>query len=80
MKAIEFETLIKQNSINIPSQFKNLDDVKAKVILLYSESEKKSNYDKKLLLLAFAKAQKKGLFEEISDSVAWQKQVRDEWE
>jgi hypothetical protein len=47
---------------------------------LYSESEKKSNYDKQALLLAFSKAQQKGVFENINNSITWQKQMRDEWE
>jgi hypothetical protein len=61
MKAIEFETYIKRSLIHLPLQFRYLDNVKTKVILLYSESEKKSNYDKQALLLAFSKAQQKGL-------------------
>jgi len=61
-------------------QFKNLENVKAKVILLYSEAQTQGNYDKQKLLLAFAKAQKKGVFQSISNSVTWQKQLRDEWE
>jgi len=80
MQAIEFETYIQQSSIHIPLQFKYLDDVKAKVILLYSEPEKKGNYNKQSLLNAFAKAQQKGVFRNIKDSVTWQKQLRDEWE
>jgi hypothetical protein len=80
MKAIEFETCIKKRSISIPEQFQNLDNIRARVILLFSESEKQGNYDKNLLFLAFDKAQQKGIFKNIDNSVAWQKQVRDEWE
>jgi hypothetical protein len=80
MQAIEFETYIHQNSIHIPLQFQHLENRKAKVILLYSEPEKTGNYNKQSLLRAFSKAQQKGVFKNITDSVTWQKQLRDEWE
>jgi hypothetical protein len=80
MKAVEFETYIKRRLIHLPMRLRYLDNVKTKVILLYSESEKQSNYDKKALLLAFSKAQQKGVFNKMNNSVIWQKQMRDEWE
>ncbi len=78
MQAVEFETYIKQSAIHIPLQFQYLDNVKAKVILLYSEPEKQGNYNKQLLLLAFAQAQQKGVFKSISNSVTWQRQLRND--
>ncbi|MEI6141892.1 MAG: hypothetical protein WCP85_21655 [Mariniphaga sp.] len=45
-----------------------------------SEPEQKGNYNKQVLLDAFAKVQEIGVFKEITDPVAWQKQLRDEWE
>ncbi len=80
MQAVEFETYINQRAIQIPLQFQYIDNVRVKVILLYSEPEKKGNYNKQMLLLAFAKAQQKGVFKNINNSVTWQKQLRDEWE
>ncbi|MEY4904999.1 MAG: hypothetical protein RLZZ292_2814 [Bacteroidota bacterium] len=82
MQAIEFETFITHSAIKIPLQFQNLDNLKAKVIVLFSEPEpkKEGNYDKGILLLAFSRAQQKGIFKSISNSVTWQKQLRDEWE
>jgi len=80
MQAIEFETYVNHRAIHIPSQYQLIDNAKVKVILLYSEPEKKGNYNKQLLLLAFEKAQQKGVFINISNSVIWQKQLRDEWE
>ncbi len=80
MQAIEFETYVDQRAIQIPIQYQLIDHAKVKVILLYSEPEKKGNYNKQSLLLAFAKAQQKGVFKNITNSVTWQKQVRDEWE
>jgi hypothetical protein len=80
MQAIEFETYINHRAIQIPMQFQIIDNAKVKVILLYSEPEKQGNYNKKLLSFAFAKAQEKGIFKNINDSVTWQKQLRDEWE
>jgi len=80
MQAIEFETYVNHRAIQIPMQYQLIDNAKVKVILLYSEPEKKGNYDKQLLLQTFAKAQEKGVFKQINNSVTWQKQQRDEWE
>ena len=80
MQAIEFETLINHSSIAIPLQYQEIDNVKAKVIVLFSETEKVGNYNKQNLLNAFAKAQQKGIFNEISNSINWQKDIRNEWE
>jgi hypothetical protein len=44
----------------------------------YSNLE--SNYDKDKLLSAFEKARNPKIFKQIDDSVAWQKEIRDEWE
>ncbi len=80
MQAIEFETYVNHRAIQIPLQYQLIDNAKVKVILLYSEPETKGNYNKQLLLLAFTKAQQKGVFKNITNSVTWQKQSRDEWE
>lgn len=80
MQAIEFETLIKHGAIQIPQQFHSMDNVSAKVIVLFSEPETQGNYNKENLLKAFSNAQKIGAFKNITDPVAWQKQLRDEWE
>jgi hypothetical protein len=80
MQAIEFETYVNHRAIQIPTQYKLIDNARVKVILLYSEPEKKGNYNKKALLLAFAKAKQKGIFKNINNSITWQKQLRDEWE
>jgi len=80
MKAIEFEASIKQSAIKIPLRFRHLNNLKARVIVLYSDINKPGNYDKQKLLLAFHKAQEKGIFNNIEDSINWQKEFRDEWE
>ncbi len=80
MQAIEFETYVNHRAIQIPTHYQIIDNAKVKVILLYSEPETKGNYNKQLLLLAFTKAQQKGVFKNITNSVTWQKQLRDEWE
>ncbi len=80
MQAIEFETFVNHKAIHIPKQFQFIDNVKVKVIVLYSEPDIKGNYNKQALLLAFSKAQQKGIFKNVSNSVTWQKQLRDEWE
>ncbi len=38
------------------------------------------NYDRTKLLAAFKKARDKGIFDNINDSVSWQREIRDEWE
>ncbi|GEM_PF-325217 len=78
MQAIEFDTYIQQNLIHLPLQYQYLDNVRVKVFLLYSEPEKKGNYNKQMLLLSFTKAQQKNVFKNITNSVSWQKQLRDE--
>jgi hypothetical protein len=80
MQAIEFEAIIVKGQIMIPLHYPNLDKVKAKVILLYTDEPAKGNYNKQSLLLAFQKAAQKGVFQHIPNAVIWQKQLRDEWE
>jgi len=45
-----------------------------------TESNQTGNYNKQQLLLAFELAKQKVVFQNISDSVTWQKKIRDEWE
>jgi hypothetical protein len=78
MQAIEFDTYIKHNVIQLPLQFQFLENSQAKVIVLYPDALIKGNYNKQALLLSFAKAQQKNVFKNISNSVIWEKQVRDE--
>jgi hypothetical protein len=65
---------------NVGLNYPNLDKVKAKVILLYTDKPEQGNYNKQSLLLAFQKATQKGVFQHITNAVQWQKQLRDEWE
>ena len=80
MQAIEFDTFINNKAIHIPKQFQIIDNVKVKVIMLYGEPEITGNYNKQELLSVFSRAEQKGIFNKISNSVTWQKQLRDEWE
>ena len=80
MQAIEFEAFIKGGLIQIPSYYQNLDNMKAKVIVLFPFEKTDMNYNKAKLKNAFKKAQEKTVFKTITDSVTWQKQLRDEWE
>ncbi len=80
MQAIEFETLIGQETIPIPMQYKYLAHRKAKIIILFQEEQIKPNYDKNALLFAFTKAKKQNSFSKINNSLNWQKQLRDDWE
>jgi len=80
MKAIEFETTIRDGLIRVPSSYRNMKNTQAKVIVMVDENHETENYDKKLLLKIFSKANKTGLFNEISNSVSWQQQQRNDWE
>jgi len=80
MKAIEFETTIRDGLIRVPSNYKNMKNTQAKVTVVFNENHETENYDKKLLLKMFSKANKSGIFNEIVDSVSWQKHQRNEWE
>jgi hypothetical protein len=49
MQAIEFETYIHQHSISIPLKFRQLENIKAKIIVLY-EPEQQGNYNKQAVM------------------------------
>ena len=80
MKTIEFETTIRDGLIHVPSNYRNMKNTQAKVIIMIDENHETENYDKKLLLKMFSKANKTALFNQISDSVSWQQQQREDWE
>jgi hypothetical protein len=80
MQAIEFETYISNNFIQIPLSYKQLNNIKAKVSIQFENEIQEGNYDKQNLLTAFKKAKIFGTFKEINDSVLWQKEIRNEWE
>ena len=80
MRAIEFETTIRHGLIHIPSYYKNMKNTQAKVIVMVDEDSEIENYDRSSLIRILSKAHKTGLFNEIGDSVSWQKQQRNDWE
>jgi hypothetical protein len=80
MRAIEFETTIRNGLIHVPPHFKNMKNTEAKVIVMVSEGIEECNYDKSSLLKLLSKANKIGLFNDIVESVSWQKLQRNEWE
>ena len=80
MQAIEFETYIRGGLIQIPPLYKHLDNLKAKVIILFPMEVYNSNFDKEKLRNAFKNAHTRKVFKSITESVTWQKQIRDEWE
>jgi len=80
MKAVEFETFISKGTIKVPEYYQKINNIKVKVILLFSENKLMGNYKKNKLLNAFDKAKKKNVFKNISDSRTWQKKLRDKWE
>lgn len=80
MKAIEFETTIRRGIIHVPSYIKNMKNTQAKVILMVEDNSETGNYNKALLSKMITKANKMGVFDEIKDSISWQKQQRNDWE
>jgi len=69
MQAVEFETDVKNNIIEIPPEYKKLFSKHVKVIVLLDE-EKQSRYDFSDLA---------GKLEWDGDSVSEQRKLRDEW-
>jgi len=80
MQAIEFDTYISQNRIQIPMDLNYLNNIKAKVSIQIEDKLPQGNFDKRSLLDAFNKAKKVGAFRNIENSVSWQQDIRDEWE
>jgi hypothetical protein len=80
MKAIEFNTVIKEGLIHIPKIYQDLSETNARVIVMYEDSTGISDFDKDSFRLTINKARDLGLFRDITDSVDWQKKLRDEWE
>ncbi len=79
MHKIEFETVLSGNMISIPSSFLPLNKKKAKIVIELSEDETSGNFNKESLLKAFKKAKDHKIFNDIDDSVQWQKELRNEW-
>ena len=80
MRVYEFETTVSQNMINLPIELDDLNNKKVKVELKIDEENPKGNYDKKALTEAFKELIKHDVFRDIKDPVAWQRELRDEWE
>ncbi len=80
MKAIEFKTIIKDGIIRIPKYCKNFKDTQARVIVVADENTESGNYDKTLLSKMLTLTQSANIFNEIDNSVDWQKQQRHDWE
>ena len=79
MQAIEFISTIKEGIIRIPELYTGYDNQQARVIVLIPSIEHMNN-QKKNLAAIFKKMETKTVFGKIKDPVAWQKQLRDEWE
>ncbi|MEI6091025.1 MAG: hypothetical protein WCR42_11270 [bacterium] len=80
MQTVEFETFISQNCINIPLNFSQLNNRKAKVFLQFPDLIENGNFNKITLINAFEKAKKGKVFENIESSILWQQEIRNEWE
>ena len=75
MKTLEFFTKIKNGMIKIPDKHNDIKDNEVKVILHWEET----HYQKKNILSALSKIQKKNIFREIKDPSDWQRTIRNEW-
>ena len=80
MHALEFEALISNGIIKIPRNMPQLENIKARLVLLYPAEVPDMKTDKKQLIAAFQQLEDKNVFRNIPDSVGWQKRLRDEWE
>jgi hypothetical protein len=79
MNAIEFNAKIEHGIIRLPKKFGEYDNSSVRVIIL-KDSPKTPARSKEALLSAMMGLQEKDLFPSIVDTLAWQKQQRDEWE
>lgn len=80
MQTVEFETFISQNCINIPLNFSQLNNRKAKVSLQFPDIIENGNFNKTALVNAVEAAKKENVFENIESSILWQQEIRNEWE
>ena len=80
MRALEFEALISNGMIKIPQNMPQLENIKTRVVLLYPADMPDMQTDKTQLMAAFQQLEDKNAFRDMTDSVEWQKGLRDEWE
>lgn len=80
MQTIEFEAYISNNCINLPFDEPRFNNMRAKVKLDLSDNLDEGNYNKTALISAVEKAKKNHIFNSIVDSLAWQQELRNEWE
>lgn len=79
MKTIEFETVIRDGIIKLPSKYRNLANKFAKIILLTDEDKEIKGKAKQIRYLIKQITAKK-VFTDIENPSKWQKEVRNEWE
>ena len=80
MQAIEFTTKIKNGVIEIPREYKLLMDKIARVIILTEDKvSDEAPKNKESIQAILEQLGERKAFEDITDPVAWQKSIRDEW-
>lgn len=79
MQAIEFTSTIKDGVISLPQEYLVHENKQARVIVLLKPT-KILRPQKQRLADIFARMHQRTMFRKIADPVAWQKQLRDEWE
>jgi len=81
MIAFQFDAFVEDGLITVPKEVKKeLGDGIFKVILLKEGKKNSINEFKKNIKLLFEQFPDTTPFKEIEDPVAWQKQIRSEWD
>ncbi len=79
MDAIEFSGKIEKGLIRLPKQYEGYDNSQVRVIVLIDAS-KNIVGKKERFRNALKKMEKVNMFSKIQDPVAWQKEIRNEWD
>lgn len=79
MNSLEFTTRIEHGVIHLPKEFEDYENSVAHVVVTI-EAPEKWQEKKERLIAAFRKAQQAKLFQDIEDPVAWQRELRNEWD
>lgn len=80
MQAIEFTSKIKNGVIEIPLKYKQFVGKIARIIVLTDDDAiQQTSQDRETIQSILQQLGERGVFKGISDPVAWQRSIRDEW-
>jgi hypothetical protein len=80
MGVIEFSGKIEHGQIRLPVQYAGYNNAQVRVVVWINSPASSDISKKERLRIAFQKMKNINMFSKIQDPVAWQKQLRDEWE